>query len=103
MTLSKTRQRRQRHKGTAVATTKEQQESEIIDSVYRAMMRAIGMAIPVDAPPGLDGGVVVFTASGMVACKFLKEHFSKDVAHALIDRWANGAHESVDAPNSLST
>ena len=75
--------------------TKEEQETAITEAVYRAMMRAIAEAIPANAPPGLDGGMVVFAASGMVAVEFLAQHFSKKSACALIDKWAEGAKAGV--------
>lgn len=68
-----------------------------IERLYRTIMRAVGGAIPDDVPREINGGLVMFSAAGMAACKFLTEMFPRAEAHSMIDRWAKAAHESVDA------
>ena len=68
-----------------------------IDRLYRTIMRAVGSAIPDNVSREIDGGLVMFSATGMAAAKFLKEMFTRERAHLLIDQWAKAAHESVDA------
>lgn len=71
------------------------QNEEWTERLYRTIMRAVANAIPANVSDEVDGGLVMFSATGMAASTFLTGLFSQEKAHLLIDQWAKAAHESV--------